>query len=87
MIAGLACLLACLLALVALFTTWQAFWTPFQLLGMALGVILEALGISWAWPRARTGPGTSECAGLQLGPGGSTVLLGSRDPGDSPSGG
>ena len=76
-----------LLALLALLATWHAFWAPFQLLGMALDLILEALGISWAWAGTRTGPGTAQWAGLHSRPGGSIVLLGSRDPGDSPSGG
>ena len=78
---------SCLLALVALLATWHGFWAPFLLLGMALDVILEALGISLAWAGSRTGPGTPEWAGLHSRLGGSTVLLGSRDPGDSPSGG
>ena len=75
-----------LLALLALLATWHAFWTPFQLLGVALDLILESLGISWAWLGSRDGPGTPELAGLQSPLGGSTVLPGSRDPGDSQSG-
>ena len=31
---------------------------------MALDLILEALGISWAWAGSRTGPGTAQWAGL-----------------------
>ena len=76
-----------MLALIALLATWHAFWAPFQLLGMALDLILEALGTSWAWAGTRTGPGTAEWAGLHWGPGGSIVLPGSRDPGNGPSGG
>ena len=38
-----------------------------------------------AWPGSRTGPGTPEWAGLHSRPGGSTVLPGSRDPGDGQS--
>ena len=86
-IAGLACFkLLALLTLLALLATWHAFWAPFQMLGIALDLILESLGISWAWLGSRDGPGTPELAGLHSRPGGSIVLLGSRDPGDSPRG-
>ena len=53
----------------------------------ALDLILEALGdilgMAWVpeWPR------DPEWAGLHSGSSGSSVLVGSRDPGDSPSGG
>ena len=40
-----------------------------------------------AWAGSRTGPGTPEWAGLHSRPGGSIVLLGSRDPGHGQSGG
>ena len=39
-----------------------------------------------AWPGSRTGPGAPEWAGLHSRPGGSIVLLGSRDPGNGQSG-
>ena len=73
------------LALLASLATWHAFWAPFQLLGMPLDLILESLGISWAWLGSRDGPGTPEWAELQSPPSGSSVLLGSRDPGNGPS--
>ena len=60
---------------------------PLWLLGMALDLIWEALGISWALAGSRTGPGTPQWAGLHSRPGESTVLPGSRDPGDGQSGG
>ena len=47
MFAGLACLLASV-TLLALLARWHVLWVPFQLLGVALRLILEALGISWA---------------------------------------
>ena len=75
-----------MLALLALLATWHAFWAPFQLLGMALDLILESLGISWAWLGFRDGPGTPEWAGLHSRPDGSTVLPGARDPRSIPSG-
>ncbi len=52
---------------------WTSCWRPLEM--------------PRAWPGSRTGPGTPEWAGLHSRLGGSTVLLGSRDPGDSPSGG
>ena len=59
-----------LLGLLALLATWHAFWARIRLLGMALGLISEALGISWAWAGSRTGPGTTQWAGLHSRPGG-----------------
>ena len=50
---------------------WTSCWEPLEMLR--------------AWPGSRTGPGTPEWAGLYWGPGESTVLLGSRDPGNGPS--
>ena len=86
MSAGLACLLASV-TLLALLARWHVLWVPFQLLGMALRLILEALGISWAEAGSRTGPGTAQWAGMHCRQGGSIVLPGSRDPGYRQSGG
>ena len=51
---------------------WTSCWRPLEM--------------PRAWPGSRTGPGTPEWAELHSRPGGSIVLLGSRDPGHSPSG-
>ena len=53
----IACL-ACLLDLMLLLAAWHVFWAPFQLLGMALDLILDfgglgdILGMGWVpdWP-------------------------------------
>ena len=50
---------------------WTSCWRPLEM--------------PRAWPGSRTGPGTPEWAGLHSRPGGSTVLLGSRDGGNRPS--
>ena len=81
MLVLLACLLACFDPLMLLLAAWHVFWGPFQLLGMALDLILGALGISWAWAGSRTGPGSAQWAELYSLAGGSIVLPGSRDPG------
>ena len=47
---------------------WTSCWRPLEM--------------TRAWPGSRTGPGTLEWAGLHSRPGGSIVLLGSRDPGN-----
>ena len=52
---------------------WTSCWRPLEM--------------ARAWPGSRTGPGPPEWAGLHSRPGGSTVLPGSRDPGNGPSGG
>ena len=59
-----------------LLAAWHVFWAPFQLLGITLDLILESLGMPWAWPGSWDGPGTSEWAGLLPSLGGCTVLLG-----------
>ena len=73
----IACL-ASLLALMLLLAAWHVFWAPFLLLGMALGLILEALGISWAWAGSRTGPGPLN--GLECTPAWAGALF-YQDPG------
>ena len=64
--------MACLLG--SILVAWDGPGPHFGGLGDILGM---ACGPDW--------PGDPEWAGLHSGPGGSTVLLGSRDPGDGQS--